>query len=55
MVLEGDSDYSEPSDEVSDASENESYHSSEMGTEALAASTNDGISPKKKPKKNLYQ
>ena len=44
----GDSDYSEPEDDDlsgDDISEDKSYHSSEMGAEAVVGLANEGISP----------
>ena len=46
----GDSDYSEPEDDDlsgDDISEDKSYHSSEMGAEAVVGLANEGISPQK--------
>ena len=47
-IVVGDSDYSEPEDfSGEDISEDRSYHSSEMGAEAVVSLANEGISPQK--------
>ena len=56
-IVLGDSDYSEPEDadlSGDDISEDRSYHSSEMGAEAIVGLANEGISPQKTIK-GIYQ